>query len=256
MDAQAAKRLAGALADRQEAILDRWTQIVRESLRGRLTRAELARQTERPVRGAAWRPSRAAPPRADAPEAADLLDLLGRAVAQPGPPGLHRDRDRDQRLRPQGRAAGRTWPTATPRRWPTSPRSRSFVDKLGLHHLRDVRQRARRGHRRAVGATARAVDAGGEAVGRRGGGPAHRHPRLGPLPGRHGAAAAGAGRHRLPVRDPRHHRRAGGGHPGRPAHPQDRDGGPVDGRASASSPASGRRSPRRSCRSASSSARS
>src|SRR5256714_1853818 len=35
---------------------------------------------------------------------------------------------------------------------------------------------------------------------------------------------------RLALRDHRHHRGTGGGHPGRPAHPQDRGGRPADGR--------------------------
>jgi rsbT co-antagonist protein RsbR len=39
----------------------------------------------------------------------------------------------------------------------------SFIDSLGLYYLRDVRQRPRRGHRGAVGATARAWRRGGEA---------------------------------------------------------------------------------------------
>jgi len=76
MDAQAAKRLAGALADHQETILDRWTQIVRESLRGRMTKAELGRQTSdmyEALRGALEGGATAA----DAREAADLLNELG-----------------------------------------------------------------------------------------------------------------------------------------------------------------------------------
>jgi len=76
MDAQAAKRLAGALADRQNAILDRWTQIVRESLRGRMTKAELGRQTGEmyeALRGALEGGATGADDR----EAADLLNQLG-----------------------------------------------------------------------------------------------------------------------------------------------------------------------------------
>ena len=76
MDAQAAKRLAGALADRQNAILDRWTQIVRESLRGRMTKAELGRQTGEmyeALRGAL----EGGATEADDREAADMLNQLG-----------------------------------------------------------------------------------------------------------------------------------------------------------------------------------
>src|SRR5215510_5362528 len=76
MDAQAAKRLADVLAERQDAILDRWTQIVRESLRGRMTKAELTRQT-----GDLYEALRSAleagAGSADAREAADLLNQLG-----------------------------------------------------------------------------------------------------------------------------------------------------------------------------------
>ena len=83
-----------------------------------------------------------------------------------------------------------------------------FVDRLGLYTVRELRQRPRRHHQRAVRATARALHPGGEALGRRGRRAADRHAGLGPLPDRDGAAAAGPGGHRLAVRDPRHHRRA------------------------------------------------
>jgi rsbT co-antagonist protein RsbR len=46
MDAQATKRFATILAERREAVLEEWAAAVRESLRGRLTRNELARQLE------------------------------------------------------------------------------------------------------------------------------------------------------------------------------------------------------------------
>ena len=75
MDAQAAKRLAGVLAERQDAVLDGWTQIVRESLRGRMTRTELGRQT-----GELYEALRSAleagATEADHREAADLLNQL------------------------------------------------------------------------------------------------------------------------------------------------------------------------------------
>jgi rsbT co-antagonist protein RsbR len=76
MDAQAAKRLAGVLAERQDAILDRWTQSVRESLRGRMTRAELARQAA-DLYDALRSAFEAGATSADAREAADLLHQLG-----------------------------------------------------------------------------------------------------------------------------------------------------------------------------------
>ena len=46
MDAHAAKRLATILAEHQETILEEWTRLVRESLRGRMTKAELGRLLE------------------------------------------------------------------------------------------------------------------------------------------------------------------------------------------------------------------
>jgi rsbT co-antagonist protein RsbR len=45
MSKSAASRVANVLTERQDAILDRWTASVRETLRGRLTRNELSRQT-------------------------------------------------------------------------------------------------------------------------------------------------------------------------------------------------------------------
>jgi rsbT co-antagonist protein RsbR len=76
MDAQAAKRLADVLAERQDAILDRWTQSVRESLRGRITKAELARQAG-DVYDALRSAFEAGAASVDAREAADLLNQLG-----------------------------------------------------------------------------------------------------------------------------------------------------------------------------------
>jgi rsbT co-antagonist protein RsbR len=46
MDAQATKRFSMFLAERREAVLEEWSAAVRESLRGRLTRTELARQLD------------------------------------------------------------------------------------------------------------------------------------------------------------------------------------------------------------------
>jgi rsbT co-antagonist protein RsbR len=46
MEAQAMKRLSTILAERREAVLEDWSAAVRDTLRGRLTRTELARQLE------------------------------------------------------------------------------------------------------------------------------------------------------------------------------------------------------------------
>ncbi|MEV0268086.1 STAS domain-containing protein [Hamadaea sp. NPDC050747] len=46
MHASGAKRLASLLSERQDEIVASWTETVRETLRGRLTKAELSRQTE------------------------------------------------------------------------------------------------------------------------------------------------------------------------------------------------------------------
>jgi rsbT co-antagonist protein RsbR len=44
MEMNAAKRIANVLAERQDEVIEQWNEIVRESLRGRLTKGELARQ--------------------------------------------------------------------------------------------------------------------------------------------------------------------------------------------------------------------
>ena len=46
MDVNAGKRLSALLQSRREEIIERWGDVVRESLRGRLTRAELTRQLD------------------------------------------------------------------------------------------------------------------------------------------------------------------------------------------------------------------
>jgi rsbT co-antagonist protein RsbR len=44
MELNAAKRIAMVLAERQDEIVEQWNEVVRENLRGRLTKGELARQ--------------------------------------------------------------------------------------------------------------------------------------------------------------------------------------------------------------------
>ncbi len=65
------------------------------------------------------------------------------------------------------------------------------IDDLGLFTFEHVRRRPRGRDRQPGRATARAVDPGGQAVGRRAGGAAGRHARLGAHPGGDGDAAAG-----------------------------------------------------------------
>ena len=254
MDAKTAKRIAALLSENREPMLEGWSSTVGDTLRGRLAKGELSRQLQE-VHLALHSAFDNGATSMDHAAAADLRDVLAE---------LSRSRAR------QGFTATETavsvfalkdalleaMKSRTRRRWPTTPPSPRFVDRLGLFTFERYVNARDAIIIRAVGPTARAVHPGGEALGRRGRRAAHRHARLGPLPGRHGAAAAGPGGHRLAVRDPRHHRRAGRGHPGRPAHPQDRGGGPADGRPvhHLRHPAADRPDHRR--RSASSSARS
>lgn len=80
MELNAAKRIATILADRQDEVVEQWNDIVREGLRGRLTRGELARQI-----GELYSALRTAleggAPAVDAPEAADLAALLAELSA-------------------------------------------------------------------------------------------------------------------------------------------------------------------------------
>ena len=82
-----------------------------------------------------------------------------------------------------------------------------LVDDLGLFTFETYAAGPRAGDLRAGRRAARAVHAGGQAVGRHRVAAAGRHAGLGPHPGRDGEAAAGPGRHRLRARDHRHHRR-------------------------------------------------
>jgi rsbT co-antagonist protein RsbR len=76
MDTNAAKRLASVLANNRQAILESWTSTVRESLRGRLTKAELSRQLEQ-LYDVLQPALDAGATTIDAPAAADILDILG-----------------------------------------------------------------------------------------------------------------------------------------------------------------------------------
>ena len=232
MDAYAAKRIAAILVDRKDAVVEHWTRNVRESLRGRMTRAELGRQLEE-LFGAlltaldaaerlARRPRRRRAARACSPSSPAAGP--GRASTPPRPrsacsrsrTAVMESHGRDRDAADDGRLRSRSRPSST------SSGCFTFETYVNARDAIIAEQSA---------AAARTLHSGGQAVGRRRGRAADRHARLGPVAGRHGAAAAGAGRHRLAVRHPRHHRRARGRHPGRPAHPQDRGRRPADGRA-------------------------
>jgi rsbT co-antagonist protein RsbR len=75
MELNAAKRIAAILAEHQDEVVEQWNEIVRESLRGRLTKGELSRQIgdlyaalRTALEGGALS--------ADAPSAAELAGLL------------------------------------------------------------------------------------------------------------------------------------------------------------------------------------
>jgi rsbT co-antagonist protein RsbR len=76
MDENSAKRLASLLAEHREPVLEVWATEVRETLRGRLARAELARQLEE-IYGALHSALEAGAVTADDPAAAELRDVLG-----------------------------------------------------------------------------------------------------------------------------------------------------------------------------------
>jgi rsbT co-antagonist protein RsbR len=75
MDAQAAKRVAAVLAEHQDVIVEEWARRVRESLRGRLTRAELGRQVE-DLYGGLRSALDGGATTMDAPAAAEIVGLL------------------------------------------------------------------------------------------------------------------------------------------------------------------------------------
>jgi rsbT co-antagonist protein RsbR len=86
MDAQTVKRLATIMAEQREAIIDRWGAGVREALRGRLGKAELARQMEETY-NALLSMLESGGTDIDTPEAAELRSMLAdlsRARARQG----------------------------------------------------------------------------------------------------------------------------------------------------------------------------
>ena len=75
MDAQTVKRLAPILIEHREAIIEAWTATVRETLRGRLGKSELARQIDELFAGVQATLDSGGTD-VDSPQTADLLALL------------------------------------------------------------------------------------------------------------------------------------------------------------------------------------
>jgi rsbT co-antagonist protein RsbR len=75
MELNAAKRIAAILAERQDEVVEQWNEMVRESLRGRLTRGELARQISE-LYSALHAALEGGALAIDTPEAAELAGLL------------------------------------------------------------------------------------------------------------------------------------------------------------------------------------
>ena len=75
MDAQTVKRLALILAEQRDAIIERWTVRVRDTLRGRLGKSELSRQIEE-LYGAVYSALESGGADIDAPQAAEVLTIL------------------------------------------------------------------------------------------------------------------------------------------------------------------------------------
>ena len=75
MDAETSARLAAVMVARRDAVLDKWTNAVRETLRGRLTKTELTRQLE-DIYDALAGAFGAGAATADSPAAADLVALV------------------------------------------------------------------------------------------------------------------------------------------------------------------------------------
>lgn len=75
MDAQTSERIATIMSTNRDAIVDRWTTDVRETLRGRLTKTELMRQLEEIYEALREALAKGATT-TDSPAAADLLGLL------------------------------------------------------------------------------------------------------------------------------------------------------------------------------------
>jgi rsbT co-antagonist protein RsbR len=75
MDAETSARLAAVMVARREAVLEKWANAVRETMRGRLTKTELTRQLE-DIYDALASAFGAGADAADSPAAADLLALV------------------------------------------------------------------------------------------------------------------------------------------------------------------------------------
>lgn len=75
MELNAAKRIATILAERQDEVVEKWNEIIRESLRGRLTRSELTRQISE-LYAALRTALKGGALSMDAPAAAELAGLL------------------------------------------------------------------------------------------------------------------------------------------------------------------------------------
>ena len=75
MDPNAAKRLATMLSDRRDEVLEAWSDTIRETLRGRLPRAEMTRQLEE-IYAALLVALEGGATSADDPAAAELRDVL------------------------------------------------------------------------------------------------------------------------------------------------------------------------------------
>jgi len=75
MDDKSGKRLASLLAEHRDLVLEAWATTVRETLRGRLARAELSRQLEE-IYGALQSALEGGAVAADDPAAAELRDVL------------------------------------------------------------------------------------------------------------------------------------------------------------------------------------
>jgi rsbT co-antagonist protein RsbR len=75
MDAETSARLAAVMVARREAVLEKWADAVRETMRGRLTKSELTRQLE-DIYDALASALGAGADTTDSPAAADLLALV------------------------------------------------------------------------------------------------------------------------------------------------------------------------------------
>jgi rsbT co-antagonist protein RsbR len=76
MDVETSARLAAVMVARRDTVLEKWSDGVRDTLRGRLTKTELTRQLE-DIYDALAGAFGAAATTADSPAAADLLALVG-----------------------------------------------------------------------------------------------------------------------------------------------------------------------------------